>query len=51
MAMTRKRKDKAPEVKPPAKRATSADFVLDLTKANPSPLDFINRRMTESKDE
>ena len=41
-------KGKGPGRKSPAgKRATSSDFKVSLDKANPSPLDFINRRMEE----
>jgi hypothetical protein len=41
-------KGKAPRRPLPAgKRATSSDFTVSLDKADPSPLDFINRRMEE----
>jgi hypothetical protein len=32
-------------------RLASADFKVDLDKPNPSPLDFINRRMAEMDGE
>ena len=34
----------------PARRATSADFRVDLDKPDPSPLDFVNRRMAEEDE-
>jgi hypothetical protein len=34
----------------PAGVRTSADFKADLDKPDPSPLDFINRRMAEEDE-
>jgi len=45
-------KGKAPRRPVPAgKRATSSDFTVALDKENPSPLDFINRRMEEEQED